>query len=134
VALLLTGLMLQLEATHYRTALKAIAIVIALKLPYSLGILPYIKDWRPERDVKAVASEIAQIVGDKPLLSHNDVSTGLAIAAYLDVWQHRRPPITWDHGKLHGIYVLAETAEPATGKLVKTWPLRGDMVYLYWRP
>ena len=134
VALLLTCLLLQLEPAHYRLALKAIVVVVILKIPYSLGILPYIKDWRPERDVKAVAVEIANIVGDKPLLSHNDVSTGLAVAAYLDVWQHRNPPIVWDYGKAHGVYVLAETSEPATGELVQKWPLRGDTVYLYWRP
>lgn len=134
VALLLTGLLLQLEAAHYRMALKAIVVVVILKIPYSLGILPYIKDWRPERDVKAVATDIARIVGDKPLLSHNDVATGLAIAAYLDVWQHRNPPVVWDYGTAHGVYVLAETVEPATGELVRKWPLRGDTIYLYWRP
>ncbi len=132
VALLLTGLLLQLNPVRMRQGMLLIGLVVLLKIPYSLAILPYIKDWRPERDVKIVAEEIMHISADDPLLTRNDVSTGLAIAAYIDVWRQDKPPVTWYSGQTQGAYVLAEVETPSLGKLVKVWRLRGDHVYLYW--
>lgn len=133
VALFLTGLMLQLNPQHMRQTVMLIALVVLLKIPYSLVILPYIKDWRPERDVKIVAKEIMQLSSDAPLRTQNDVSTGLAIAAYIDVWRQDRPPIRWYHGKETGVYILTEVEMPEFGNMIKSWRLRGDHVYLYHR-
>jgi len=133
VALFLTGFMLQLDTRLFRQSLLLIGLVVLLKIPYSLAILPYIKDWRPERDVKVVAEEIMQISKDAPLKTQNDVATGLAIAAYIDVWRQDKPPVTWYTGKQTGLYILAEVETPALGQLVKSWRLRGDHVYLYWK-
>ncbi|WP_018295291.1 ArnT family glycosyltransferase [Mariprofundus ferrooxydans] len=131
VALLLTGLLLQLNREHLRQAVMLMALIVVIKVPYSLGILPYIKDWMPERDVKVVAEEIMHLTDDAPLYSRNDVATGLAIAAYIDVWRQDRPPITWYTGSNPDVYILAEVETPSLGRLVKMWPLRGDHVYLY---
>ena len=131
VALLLTGLTLQLDTKRLRQALQLMLLIIVLKIPYSFGILPYIKDWRPERDVKVVAEEIIQLTPDMPLRTRNDVSTGLAIAAYIDVWRQDQPPIRWYRDNETGVYVLAEVETPALGQLIKSWRLRGDHVYLY---
>jgi len=132
-ALIITGLSLQLDRKQLQTAIKLVALIIMLKIPFSLAILPYIKDWRPERDVKVVAEEIMQISKDAPLQSQNDVATGLAIAAYIDVWRQDKPPVTWYAGKATGLYILAEVETPEFGQLVKHWRLRGDHVYLYWK-
>jgi len=131
VALLLTGLLLQLDAGRIRQGVLLMGLIVLLKIPYSLGVLPYIKDWMPERDVKQVAREVMQLTADAPLLTENDVSTGLAIAAYIDVWHQDRPPVTWNLNRSARAYVLAEVETPALGRLVKSWPLRGDHVYLY---
>jgi len=133
VALLLTGLLLQLDSGRLRQGLMLIVLLIVLKIPYSLLALPYIKDWRPERDVKQVAQEIMQLTENAPLMTENDVSTGLAIAAYIDVWQQDRPPIRWNNRKVRA-YVLAEVKTPGLGRLIKSWRLRGDHVYLYLQP
>jgi len=132
VALLLTGLLLQLEKERVRQSLMIIGLVILFKIPYSLAVLPYIKDWRPERDVKAVAMEIMQMTDDAPLRTANDVATGLAIVAYIDIWRRDRPPVRYYLNE-KGVYVLAEVETPALGRLIKKWRLRGDPVYLYWR-
>ncbi|MDX8391983.1 MAG: hypothetical protein R8K53_05370, partial [Mariprofundaceae bacterium] len=58
-------------------------------------------------------------------------STGLAIVAYIDVWQQDRKPVTWNLNKSVRAYVLAEVESPALGVLIKSWNLRGDHVYLY---
>jgi len=133
-AVTLTGLSLQLEMRHLRTTIWLITVFVLLKIPYSFGILPYIKDWMPERNVKVVAEEIMQLTANAPLRTQNDVSTGLAIAAYLDVWRQERPPIHWYQGQEKGVFIMAETASPQLGNLIKTWRLRGDTVYLYWQP
>jgi len=133
MALFLTGLMLQLKQQHLRQTLMLIALVVLLKVPYSLVILPYIKDWRPERDVKVVATEIMQLTNAAPLRTQNDVATGLAIAAYLDVWRQHRAPIHWYNGQEKNVYILAEIENPSLGRIVKTWRLRGNHVYLYWQ-
>ncbi|MBL4774715.1 MAG: glycosyltransferase family 39 protein [Mariprofundus sp.] len=133
VALFLTGLMLQLKAQHLRQTVMLIALVVLLKIPYSLLILPYIKDWRPERDVKAVSTEIMQLTDNAPLRTRNDVASGLAIAAYINVWRQQRAPIHWYNGQETGVYILAEVETPNLGQLIKTWRLRGNIVYLYWQ-
>jgi len=133
VALLLTGLLLQLDSGRLRQGVMLIALLIVLKIPYSLLVLPYIKDWRPERDVKQVAREIIQLTDDAPLTTENNVSTGLAIAAYIDVWRQDRPPIHWNNRKVRA-YVLTKAEAPGLGRLVKSWRLRGDHVYLYLQP
>lgn len=135
VALLLTGLTLQLDRKHLTMVVKAVIIILVLKIPYSFAVLPYIKDWRPERDVKAVAMEIIQLTDDAPLRTLNDVSTGLAIAAYIDVWRQDRPPIYWYRDiDERGVYILAEEETSGLGRLIKTWQLRGDHVFLYRQP
>jgi len=133
VALLLTGLLLQADQLRLKHAVILMALIVLAKIPYSLGILPYIKDWRPERDVKVVAHEIMQRTLKAPLRTQNDVSTGLAVAAYIDVWRQQRPPIRWYDGRETGVYILAEVETPAFGQLIRTWRLRGDHVYLYWK-
>ena len=133
VALFLTGLMLQLNQQHFRQTLMLIALIVLLKIPYSMAILPYIKDWRPERDVKIVSAEIMQLTNSAPLRTQNDVASGLAIAAYLDVWRQHREPMRWYNDKEQNVYILAEVETPALGQLVKKWHLRGSYVYLYWQ-
>ncbi|HKI61602.1 MAG TPA: glycosyltransferase family 39 protein [Mariprofundaceae bacterium] len=134
LALLLTGLSLQLGREQLQTVLKAMLIIIILKVPYSLGILPYIKDWRPERDLNAVAEEILQLTRDHTVRTRDDVSTGLSIGAYMDV---RIPPekyIRWYDGREHQVFVLCDFLDPKLGELKKSWRLRGDDVHLYWQP
>jgi len=133
VALLLTGLLLQLDQLRFKQSILLIVLIILVKIPYSLGILPYIKDWRPERNIKIVAHDIMQRTIKAPLRTQNDVATGLAIAAYIDVWRQQRPPIHWYDGKETGVYILAEVKTPSFGQLVKSWRLRGDHIYLYWK-
>jgi 4-amino-4-deoxy-L-arabinose transferase-like glycosyltransferase len=130
-ALLLTALMLQLKPHQLRQACLLMALIVLVKIPYSLGILPYIKDWRAERDVKAVAHEIMQMTDDAPLFTENDVASGLAVTAYIDVWRQDRPPVTWWPGANTASYVITEVATPSLGRLMKSWRLRGDEVYLY---
>ena len=131
VALMLTGLLLQLDARRIHQGVMLMGLIVLLKIPFSLAVLPYIKDWIPERDVKQVAREVMQLTTDAPLLTENDVATGLAIAAYIDVWRQDRPPVIWNSDRAARAYVLAEVETPALGRLVKYWPLRGDHVYLY---
>jgi len=133
-AVLLTGFCLQLDKIRYRSTIILITVFVLLKAPYSFAVLPYIKDWMPERNVKIVAEDIMHLTANAPLRTQNDVATGLAIAAYLDVWRQDRPPIHWYQEQEKGVFIMAEMASPQLGNLIKTWQLRGDTVYLYWQP
>ena len=109
-------------------------IIIILKIPFSFAALPYIKDWRPERDIKVVVEDILQTTGHKTIRTRNDVSTGLSIMAYLDV---RIPPdqhIRWYDGKESQVFILCDSKIPELGEIVKSYRLRGDDVHLYWQP
>jgi len=133
VALIMTGLLFQLNREHLQQGVWLMALIVALKIPYSLIVLPGIKDQLPGRDIKTVAEEIAKITADTPIYSRTNIASGLAIVAYLNVWQQGRPPIRW-YGKEKGVYILSKKENPELGQLLRTWLLRGDMTYLYWKP
>jgi len=134
LALVITGLTLQLNLKQLALVSKVIIIVILMKIPYSFAVLPYIKDWRPERDIRAVVEDIMQFTDGKNLRTMNDVSTGLSIGAYINV---RTPPdqfVHWYDGKERQVYILSEVEDPKLGELIKHWRLQGNETYLYWKP
>ncbi len=134
LALVLTGLVLQLNLRQSALTLKVIIFIILIKVPYSFAILPYIKDWRPERDIQAVVEDIMQITDRKALRTMNDVSTGLSIGCYINVRTPHDQFVRWYNGKERQVYVLSEMEDPKLGQLVKQWRLQGHHTYLYWQP
>ncbi len=134
LALLLTGLSLQLDETKIKIVFKVILLIIILKIPYSFAVLPYIKDWRPERDIRTVVEDIMQITDGKTLRTLNDVSTGLSIGAYINVRTPHDQFIQWYDGKEKQVYILSEVKDPKLGELLKYWRLQGNNTYLYWQP
>jgi 4-amino-4-deoxy-L-arabinose transferase-like glycosyltransferase len=134
LALLLTGLVLQLDTKQSKLVLRAMALIIILKIPYSFFVLPYIKDWRPERDIKAVVEDILQTTEGKTIRTRDDVATGLSIGAYLDIRLPAEQYIRWYDGKEKQVYILCDTKIPELGEIVKSYRLRGDDVFLYWQP
>jgi len=134
LALLLSGLVLQLDAKKTTTVFKVMVLIIILKVPYSLAVLPYIKDWRPERDIVAVVDDIMQTTNGKILRTRNDVSTGLSIAAYIDSRIPNDQFIRWYNGKEKKVYILSKVKDSKFGKIIKYYHLRGNQTYLYWHP
>lgn len=134
LALLITYLTMQLNSKQIGIAIKAIIIVLLLKIPYSFAALPYIKDWRPERDIRAVVEDIMQITAGKTLRTMNDVSTGLSIGCYINVRTPDDHYIRWYNGNERQVYILSEVENPELGTLMKYWRLRGHHTYLYWKP
>jgi len=133
VALLFTGWLLQLSGQQQRMAVRAIIVVLILKVPYSLVALPWLKDWRPNHSQKAVAQDVLRHADGKPIYTRDDIASGLGVAAYIDV---RLPPdrfVRWYRGKMHGVFIMAEQPTPGLGKLVKRYTIRGRHLYLYWR-
>jgi len=132
-ALLLTGWLIQLDRRWFTIAMRLLVFILIVKIPYSLAVLPYIKDWRHDRSLQVVAEDILEKTQGKPVKTTNDIASGLSIAAYMDV---RLPParyIRWYRGE-HGVFVMAEAPDAALGQLVKNYPIRGRHMYLYWKP
>jgi len=133
-AILFTGLLLQLEAGKQTLAIKLMVVVLILKIPYSLVVLPYIKDWRPNRSLLAVTEDILQRTEGETVRTLDDIASGLSIAAYLDV---RLPPekyIRWYSSGEHGVYIMVDLPDVSLGRLVRDYPIRGRHIYLYWKP
>ncbi len=131
-ALLLARMLRQLSREHLKQGMMLIGLVLLLKIPYSLLALPYVKDWRPGHDQQAVAREIMALTKDAPLRTLNDVATGLAVIAYIDVWRPDRGYVRWFSPKRDKrVYVLTEREMPSLGRLVRSWTVRGDDMYLY---
>ncbi|RMG92413.1 MAG: hypothetical protein D6703_01970 [Zetaproteobacteria bacterium] len=132
-ALLLARMLRQLPEERIKQGILLMGLVLLLKVPYSLLALPYVKDWRPGHDQQAVAREILALTADAPLRTLNDVATGLAVIAYIDVWRGDRPFVRWFRPKRDKrVYVLAERPTPSLGRLVRSWTVRGDDMYLYY--
>jgi len=134
LALLLTGLALQLNRQQSALIIKVMLIVIVLKIPYSFAILPYIKDWRPERSIVAVVDDIMLRTEGKTIRTRDDVSTGLSIGAYINVRTPHDEYMHWYDGKERQVFVISEIKDPALGDLIKYYHLQGQHAYLYWRP
>ncbi len=134
LALLLTGLALQLNIKQTSLILKVMLFVILIKIPYSFAILPYIKDWRPERSIVAVVDDIMQHSSGTNLRTLHDVSTGLSIGAYINVRTPHDHYVRWYDGKEKQVYILSEVEDNKLGKLVKYYHIQGQHAYLYWRP
>ncbi len=134
MALFFTGLLIQMETERRTLAIKMMIFVIILKIPYSLLVLPYIKDWRPQHSLLAVAENILDRTNGKTVRTLDDIASGLSIAAYMDV---RLPPekyIRWYHGHERGVYIMDDLPNAKLGRLIKDYPIRGRHLYLYWKP
>jgi len=134
VAIFFTGLLLQMQDEVRRLAIKLMIVVLILKIPYSLLVLPYLKDWRPERSLLAVAEDVLHRTEGETVRSLNDIASGLSIAAYMDV---RLPPekyIRWYNGVENGVYIIVDLPDESLGQLIKQYPIRGRYLYLYWKP
>ncbi len=133
-ALLLTGLVLQLDTKKSVVVFRAMILIIALKIPYSFAALPWLKDWRPNHSLKAVASDVLQRTRGKPVRTKNGIASGLSIAAYMDVQLPPERYIREYRGKEHGVFIMAAQPDVNLGRLVKAYPIRGRHLYLYWKP
>ncbi len=131
-SLLLTGWLLELPAQRMRTALRLCILVLVLKIPYSFAVLPWLKDWRPNHSLKAVAADILQRTKGKPVRTENDIASGIGVAAYMNVQLPPQHYIRWYRGKEHGVFIMTEVTQPELGRLVRDYPIRGRHLYLYW--
>jgi len=132
LALLFAYLLLQVHLKHLRTALQCMLVLLLLKIPYSLGVLPYIKDAMPERDLKVVAQAIVQHTEGWPIRSMNVASTGLSVAAYINTMRDNGDYIRYYSGqKQHNTFVMSYDPQPQLGQADQVYRIRGDHLYLY---
>jgi len=134
VAVVFTGFLMQLKENLQMQAMRLMLVILILKIPYSLLVLPYIKDWRPNRSLLAVAEDVLQRTDGKFVRTRDDIASGLSIAAYMDV---RLPPekyVRWYVDEERGVYIMVDLPDDSLGELVNHYPIRGRHLYLYWKP
>jgi len=131
IALVLTFLLMQLHLQYMQTALKWMLVVLILKIPYSLVVLPYMKDGMVERDLKEVAQDIVLQTEGWPIRSMNVASTGLSVAAYVNVMRDHGDYIRYYTGQDQHTFVISYGLQPQLGLPYKTYHIRGDTLCLY---
>ncbi|MDQ6960931.1 MAG: glycosyltransferase family 39 protein [Mariprofundaceae bacterium] len=129
LALIITYLLWQLQAKHLKLAVQCMVIVLVLKVPYSLWGLPYLKDGMIERDLKVVAQDIIEKTEGWPICSVNVASTGLSVAAYINVMRDNGDYIRYCTGSR--AFMISYHLQDKLGSPEHSYRIRGDALYLY---
>lgn len=133
VALGAAWLIWRAGAPAVSTALRWLAAVIALKLVAGLLVFPYYQQHYRGAGYEQAARRILERTAGHPLYITNDSATGLSVAAYLDVLRLPAPPITMPPGSWDTGFVIAYAAGPEPGRVVETFRLGGNDLYLLCR-
>lgn len=114
-------------------ALRWFSGLIALKFLFALVLFPYYQThYRGENYAKTAHIVLERTRGFPLYVS--DVSTnGLSITGYMDLMRLPLAPLMFPPADFKSGYVLARDADPALGKLIETYTLAADKIYLLCR-
>jgi len=129
-SLALTYFLLQYNFKAQKAAVIAIAIVLFLKIPFSLWGLPFLKEKDASQDFKPAAIDILKQVGNHATIRQSSVSfVGFALTAYINEIQSSKENIHFLNSNDHHVYIIAH--DPLKGaSIIKTYTLFGDINYL----
>lgn len=132
-ALLAAGVLWQAGDMWLQRTRRGIYGVLALQAIIFVAILPYYQSHYRGENYLVTASEVQQIAQTQPIYSDDTTAAGLNIVLFLDMMRYPQtaiqyPPKQWDHG-----FVLTRTADVMVGRVVKTYQLGGDQVFLLCR-
>lgn len=110
-----------------------ITFALALQLVIFVVLFPYYQSHYRGENYELTARDVSAIAQGKPLYSNDTTAAGMNVVLYLDVLRFPQsavqfPPAQWTEG-----YLLARSAEPSLGQLVKTYRLGADEIVLLCR-
>ncbi len=133
-SMLLTYYLLQYGSHLQIKALKIIAVVLILKIPFSFWGLPLLKEKGKDHAFYPVAQEINTLTNNgTPLRQLNDSFVGFAVTAYINEMREPKPYIKFYSPADHNVYVLAYNPIK-NGKLIKKYVLFGSPLLLVYVP
>jgi len=133
-SLALTWLLLQYDFQVRRMAVVAIAVILLLKVPFSLWGLPYLKERDETQAFRPISADILQRAGDTPIRQSSVSFVGFAVTAYINQMRTlKHENIHFLTGSDHRVYVIANEPLPNT-KLIKTYSAFNCPVYLLYLP
>lgn len=121
------------DKAAFAVTLRWLVGILVLKVVAAALLFPYYqKHYRGENYLRA-AEEIMRISRGFPLYTENDTASGLCVAGYIDSKWRTTDPIVWVPRDWQNGFVIAESADPANGKVKATFKLGGDELYLLCR-
>jgi 4-amino-4-deoxy-L-arabinose transferase-like glycosyltransferase len=114
-------------------ARKWIVAALVLKLAVVLVAFPYYQNQYRGKNYDDAAADILKLAQGTQLYTMDVSSAGLSVTAYLN---ERRLPATalqWPPARWSSGFVIARSADEATGKVYRKYRLGGDDVYLLCR-
>jgi 4-amino-4-deoxy-L-arabinose transferase-like glycosyltransferase len=133
MALLVAGVLWRAGKDWLLQAQRWIKFVLALQAVIFVALFPYYQSHYRGENYQLTAQEVSVIAQGQPLYSNDTTAAGMNLVLYLDVLRFPQsavqlPPAQWADG-----YLLARHADPALGRLVKTYRLGADEIVLLCR-
>jgi len=133
VALVSARLIWRAGEAGRKLALRWFAGIIAFKFVFALALFPYYQTHYRGENYTEAGRSIMQLTAGFPLYVTDVSSPGLSVTGYIDAQRFPQAPLTfppaqWDNG-----FVISRTQDPATGELVRKYPLAADELFLLCR-
>lgn len=133
LALVLAVVICSMGDLTFRTVLRWLWVVVALKLVLAVVLFPIYQHKYRGENYDVVAREVLQRTGNTPLYSNDVSAAGLSVTAYINLRRLPRPvltfaPVEWSNG-----FVLFNAPDQALGKVAAQFRLAGDTLYLLCR-
>jgi 4-amino-4-deoxy-L-arabinose transferase-like glycosyltransferase len=116
-----------------RAALAWLAAAIVLKFAFVAVALPYYQAHYRGANFLEAARDVDSRTRGFPLYAMDWTSAGLSVVTHIDVIRLPAAPVGFPTGDWNNGFALAGVADPTLGRVVKTYRLGGDDLYLLCR-
>ena len=114
-------------------ALRGFPALLVLKLIFVFVVFPYYQSHYRGENYTMTARKILYRTSGYPLYSNDSSSSGLNVAAYLDILRLPQAPLTIAPSQWNSGFVLTKTPDSSLGQIAERYQLGGDNIYLLCR-
>jgi hypothetical protein len=132
IALIIAALLWRLGERPLATAVRWLAVAVALRFVLGLWGLPWYEETY-RGDYPAVAAQVAEAVRGFPLYTTDVSATGLSVAAHLDAARFPEPYLHWPPDEWTDGFVLSYSADPKLGDVYARYALGNNELFLLCR-
>jgi hypothetical protein len=116
-----------------RALLRWAAALIVIKLVYLLAAYPYYQATYRGANYLEAAREVNALAGEFPVYADDWTASGLSVVTYLDILRLPRAPVIYPGQDWNDGFLLTEIDPAAKGRVVTSWKLGGDELFLVCR-
>lgn len=133
MALLVAGVLWHAGRDRLCQARRWIKFVLALQMLIFLVLFPYYQSHYRGENYELAAREVSELAQAQPLYSNDTTAASMNVVLYLDVLRFPQPAVQYPPAQWKDGFLLARSAEPGLGRLVKTYRLGADEILLLCR-